>query len=339
MIHFHPSTRAVPRSTRSWRDGLPIHPAVELFSPMSPAELKALGEDIRQQARLTHPIALCMDSPGDKASVRLVDGRNRLDALEQAGIKFELKWRKQTGIWVLLAEGLEPSRCDDVCSDEVLTYVISANLRRRHLTARKKRELIANLIKADPSKSDRQIGKMVNVNDKTVAKVRRKMEGRSEIPNVDTRIDTKGRKQPARKSRFESKPEPESESKPKLEHETDNENWDTGEIARDEAESRGIDSRKPACRSPLAPNPLPSNSRLPAFNLAIKFLMRLQGESPIRFAQTYHSVEDLERVEAFIRAVIEAKTTAPASASGASTRHKATETPPLISATKIGIMQ
>jgi hypothetical protein len=30
----------------SWRDVLPVHPAAELFEPLSPDELRALGEDI-----------------------------------------------------------------------------------------------------------------------------------------------------------------------------------------------------------------------------------------------------------------------------------------------------
>jgi hypothetical protein len=36
--------------------------------------------------------------------------------------------------------------------------------------------------------------------DKTVAKVRRELESRSDIPNVETRTDSKGRKQPSKKT-------------------------------------------------------------------------------------------------------------------------------------------
>ena len=48
-------------------------------------------------------------------------------------------------------------------------YVTSANIHRRHLTAEQKRELIAKLIEADPTKSNRQIAKTVKVDHKTVA--------------------------------------------------------------------------------------------------------------------------------------------------------------------------
>jgi hypothetical protein len=38
-----------------WRDVLKVHPAAELFPPMSPDELQALGEDIKANG-LTAPI-------------------------------------------------------------------------------------------------------------------------------------------------------------------------------------------------------------------------------------------------------------------------------------------
>jgi hypothetical protein len=47
--------------------------------------------------------------------------------------------------------------------------------------------------------SDLQLAKHVGVDDKTVAKRRREMVGRSEIPNVSTRTDSAGRQQPATK--------------------------------------------------------------------------------------------------------------------------------------------
>src|SRR5262249_43557972 len=132
----------------NWRDALKIHPAAELFPRMSPDELRALGEDIKKNG-LTSPITVCMDLPTDRASVQLVEGRNRLDAMELVGIKFKLKWRKP-GIWILLAEGLESTRCNEVCSDEALAYIISANIRRRHLSTEDKDRLIVQLLKADP---------------------------------------------------------------------------------------------------------------------------------------------------------------------------------------------
>jgi hypothetical protein len=54
-------------TAKSWRDVLPIHPAAELFPLMSEAELRELGEDIKQN-RLKHPIVLW--SPGTQQDKR-----------------------------------------------------------------------------------------------------------------------------------------------------------------------------------------------------------------------------------------------------------------------------
>ena len=64
----------------SWRDHLKIHPAAELFPLMSEPELRELGEDIRANGLLS-PIIIDDE--------KLVDGRNRLDAIALLGMKFE----------------------------------------------------------------------------------------------------------------------------------------------------------------------------------------------------------------------------------------------------------
>src|SRR5262249_34289777 len=61
-------------------------------------------------------------------------------------------------------------------------------------------ELIVRLLKQDPARSDRAIAHTVAADNKTVNAVRREAEAREEIPHVDTRIDLKGRSQPATKS-------------------------------------------------------------------------------------------------------------------------------------------
>jgi hypothetical protein len=99
-------------------------------------------------------------------------------------------------------------------------FVISANLRRRHLTPEKKRELIAKLLKTEPEASDRQIGASVAVDHKTVGSVRAELEGRGEIPHVETRTDSKGRKQPAAKRKAadgKARKQPAAKRKPLVE--------------------------------------------------------------------------------------------------------------------------
>jgi hypothetical protein len=177
---------------KSWRDLLPIHPAADLFPLMSPEELKALGEDIKKNG-LRVPVVLWGDVSSGQAY--LVDGRNRLDAAEAVGLDVSL---------ILHAAKKEPGRLATPREREKFdpyAYVISANIHRRHLTAEQKDDLTAKLLKAKPEASNLAIAKLVKRNDKTVAKVRRELEARSEIPNVEARTDSKGRQQPARRPR------------------------------------------------------------------------------------------------------------------------------------------
>jgi hypothetical protein len=92
-------------------------------------------------------------------------------------------------------------QCRDVGRVDPVTFVISKNTHRRHLTPEDKRDLIAKLVTAAPEKSNRQIAEMAKVDHKTVASVRAKKEARGEIPHVEARTDKKGRKQQAHKPR------------------------------------------------------------------------------------------------------------------------------------------
>jgi len=111
---------------KSWRDLLPVHPAAELFPMMSEEELRALGEDIKKNG-LREGVTL-LDG-------KLLDGRNRLDAMEKAGLPV-LKGNQLDVGWNSV-KGVDP-----------VTFVISKNIHRRHLSAERKRELVAKLIQA-----------------------------------------------------------------------------------------------------------------------------------------------------------------------------------------------
>jgi hypothetical protein len=200
--------------TQSWRDVLPVHPTADLFPLMSEPELRELGEDIKKNG-LQNPIVLFEDKPG---KTFLLDGRNRLDAMELVGIKFEVQDHKQrseisspetrvsqvyliTDGFMSLIPGQPEGKPD--------AYVVSANIHRRHLSADQKRDLIAKLLKANPKASDRTIAKQTKVDHKTVGKARAELEGRGEIPHVEKRTDVKGRKQPSAKPKLAKKrPDP-----------------------------------------------------------------------------------------------------------------------------------
>jgi hypothetical protein len=154
---------------------IPFHPLADLFRLMEGEEFDALVADVKANG-LREQIVTYEEM--------ILDGRNRYHACLTAGVT------------PIIMKG------DDAIADPA-AYVISKNIRRRHLTAEQRRELVAKLIKAQPEKSNRQIAKTAKV-DKTVGSVRRELEGRAEIPHVDKRADTKGRKQPAHKAQTET---------------------------------------------------------------------------------------------------------------------------------------
>jgi hypothetical protein len=175
---------------RSWRDVLLIHPACELLPLMSPDEFATLTEDIRKNGQLI-PVTVWKCPHG---TTMLLDGRHRLDALERI-VGTPIVRRDGDALeWGAHHEHL-PSDVDPVA------YIISANVTRRHLTPKQKRDIIAKLLQADPTKSDRQIAEMVKASPTTVGKERAKLEAKGDVSKLDTRRDTKGRKQPAKKKR------------------------------------------------------------------------------------------------------------------------------------------
>ena len=228
-------------STPPWRDTLKIHPACGLLPPMEPDELKKTGGDIEKNG-LRHPIVLLCKGqcPSHRGrldprrvkweDVELLDGRNRLDAIESVGLKVEFR-DHGIGIFLDVNKTLVADE-DEIDPDGIVylkkgeeyeerlfsseptilfesddrgekldtyAYVISANILRRHLTTAQKGDLIEALLKEAPERSDRAIAKLAQVSDKTIAARREKLEGRSEIPHVKNRTDTKGRQQPSEK--------------------------------------------------------------------------------------------------------------------------------------------
>jgi ParB-like chromosome segregation protein Spo0J len=144
------------------------HPLAEMFPLLKDAEFDGLVEDIRKHG-LREPIILFEQ--------KVIDGRNRERACLKAGV--------------------EPRYCSMEFDnhDAATAYVISKNIRRRHLTSEQRRELIEKLLRADPTKSDRQIARTVKGDNKTVGAVRKRAEAREEIPHVSKRTDSKGRSQ------------------------------------------------------------------------------------------------------------------------------------------------
>jgi hypothetical protein len=183
----------------SWRGVIKVHSAAELFPLMGSEELRELGEDIKANG-MKMPIILLQQDCG----LSLIDGRNRLDALEVVGCDVPalfqacLEGKPRPELWVeYVAEPGVDSGLTDRNADPY-AYVISTNLRRRHLTAAQKGELIAVLLKANPERSDRAIAEIAKVDHEKVGTARKQLESTGDVPPVGKRIgrDGKARKPP-----------------------------------------------------------------------------------------------------------------------------------------------
>ena len=133
----------------------------------------------------------------------ILDGRHRYRACLEAGVK---PWFNGP---ITRCDGVTVS-AEEMIGDPV-AYVISKNIRRRHLTDEQRRDLILKY--ADWSKSDRAIAAEMKTNKNTVGRLRKKVEQKATVPTgtVEKRVgaDGKTRKLPAKKKTAEQKsPQP-----------------------------------------------------------------------------------------------------------------------------------
>jgi hypothetical protein len=111
---------------------------------MSDDEIAKLSEDIATHG-LQRPIVLWRASDdSDATTICVLDGRNRLAALERLGVRWldlgDVQWPNHDG---------EVSRIAEFnYSADPAAYVISANIHRRHLTKAQQAELIVRTIEA-----------------------------------------------------------------------------------------------------------------------------------------------------------------------------------------------
>jgi hypothetical protein len=162
---------------KTWRTLFPVHPAADVFPMMTDDELDKLAEDIKANG-LRHSIVLWQSNtepPRSKlrhsqeqrglidpsASYYVLDGRNRLDALDRAGIPVPADWRGGTVAgddyarsahvfervcafeWFNRGDGWQ-------CRPDVdpVAFVLSLNVHRRHLTKQQQADLIVKTVQA-----------------------------------------------------------------------------------------------------------------------------------------------------------------------------------------------
>jgi ParB-like chromosome segregation protein Spo0J len=127
---------------------LEFHPLADIFPLMEGAKFDALVADIKANGQ--HARIVLKDG-------MILDGRNRYRACRELGI--------------------EPSlACEAYCDliTDPAAYVISANIHRRDLTAKQRREILVKLVAAQPEKSDRAIAAEAKVDHHQVARARKK---------------------------------------------------------------------------------------------------------------------------------------------------------------------
>jgi hypothetical protein len=153
---------------------LKFHPLADIFPLMEGAEFDELVADIKANGQ-RDPIIL-FDG-------QILDGRNRYRACLAAGIKPDVI---EGDIWV----------------GNPAAYVISVNIRRRHLKAEAKWGLIRKVLAATPEKSDRSIAKEIVVSPTTVGAVREEatvQSGQLNAPEPKrVGADGKARRRPAK---------------------------------------------------------------------------------------------------------------------------------------------
>jgi len=155
-----------------------IQPRVNGLNQDHVDELEAAYRD--ENAAIEPPVAWQLPDE----SYKLSQGFHRVEGAKRAG-RESLKFVVRKGT-------------DDECAIDAFCSNQSHGLKR---TNADKRRAVERLLKLMPKDSDLAIANRAGVSDKTVAEARREMMGRSEIPNVETRTDTKGREQPASKPR------------------------------------------------------------------------------------------------------------------------------------------
>jgi ParB-like chromosome segregation protein Spo0J len=158
------------------------HPLSALFPPISDEDFGKLAADIKLNG-LHQPIV--------RYQGKILDGNNRYRACEL--VKVVPKFADFNG--------------DDAAARN---YVISANIHRRHLHPDQRREIIAMLLKADPTQSNRQVADTVKASHHTVGAVRNELEATGQLAQLETTTGADGKKR-------KTKPKPKSGAKGKKE--------------------------------------------------------------------------------------------------------------------------
>src|SRR5918995_4722908 len=148
----------------------------QVMPPLSADEYRALKADIALRGVMV-PVEYDQDDA-------VIDGHHRVRACQELGLS---DWPRIARTYEREADRRMQAR--------------RLNLDRRHLSQESRRALIADELKDDPARSNRQIAAGLGVDDKTVGSVRATMEATAEIPQLDRTIGADGKARPTTPSR------------------------------------------------------------------------------------------------------------------------------------------
>ena len=155
------------------RQKVRYHPVLKL-PPLPPDQYEGLRASISVNGVL---VPILVDSDGPRRNI--IDGTYRKQLADEFGYA--------------CPEIVLPNLEDE----EKRTLARALNLSRRQLDRDQKRELIADQLRETPDRSSNWIGKMLGVDDKTVASVRRELQATSEFPKLDRTIGEDGKYRPS----------------------------------------------------------------------------------------------------------------------------------------------
>lgn len=121
----------------------------QLLPSLTDNEYKALKESIRENG-VQNPILI--DEAGE-----ILDGHHRWQICQELSV--DCPYEVMEGLTV----------------DEKRERALILNLLRRNLSLKQKRKIVADLLRADPSRSNNSIAKTVGISDVTVASIRREL--------------------------------------------------------------------------------------------------------------------------------------------------------------------
>jgi DNA-binding CsgD family transcriptional regulator len=171
----------------------PTHSAADALPMMNDAELAELAADIQANG-LQEPIVIWIDNTQAPNGAQkpypeyLLDGRNRLAALKLLGITdprsvplarrgMGQQVRYVTAMVESTAMGANGSNWAP--DTDPVTYVLSANVLRRHLTPAQRTERLEAVMKLDPTANNSKIARITGVSEPTVRRHRKHSDNSS----------------------------------------------------------------------------------------------------------------------------------------------------------------